>query len=209
MEEQQIMQDHWETVQQWRIDEDVSYNRTLSSTKARLGAGGVKTGSEAYNAQISKIESDYELAKERIASGATQGILDRYVGEAKTSYQQRSMISRAPKMKQTKEGEIPDRSYTGVWAGQPANWYADLEIGATEFQALTADEFLGQEFGYSDAYIEYFGEQEGLGLTARTTALKTRTPREDRGGGGNGGSAGIGGPGGVGGPGQGAAGGHF
>ncbi len=185
MEERQIMQDHWDTVQQWRIDEGVNYEREMSRTKARLGAGGVKTGSDSYNAQISKIESDYEAAKESIGGGATQGILDRYATTTKQNY----LTGAAPtKMKQTKETEVVDLNIVDAMLQSQGieNWYKDLEISSTTFNALTTEEFLAQEFGYSDAYTEYFGEQEGLGLTARTTSLTPpkKASQADKGGGG-------------------------
>ena len=51
--------DHWETLQQWRIDEGKNYARSRGQQVSRMAAGGMKAGSEQWDASLAQIDARY------------------------------------------------------------------------------------------------------------------------------------------------------
>ena len=74
----QRVKGHWETMQQWKIDAGKNYARTRGNQISRMAAGGMKAGSELWEATLAPIDDAHQKEMDAFKTSATQGILDRW-----------------------------------------------------------------------------------------------------------------------------------
>ena len=83
MGERDTIEAHWNTIQQWRIDEGKSYARTRGSQTARMAAGGMKAGTEQWNASLAAIDEAHATELAGYDSSATMGIINRWIDKVR------------------------------------------------------------------------------------------------------------------------------
>ena len=147
--------DYWKTYQQFGYDEQRGFERTLSLTKAKMAAGGVKAGSQQWKANLGKLESDYEKNLVDIKEGTTAGILDDWVAGQKKEL---SYIDRS---------DPDDTSYNyqasaSQYAKQATPWYTEGLEKRINLLEKPIDPSVGNEnYDYeSSRYDEYLGERK-------------------------------------------------
>jgi hypothetical protein len=65
------VQGYWETYQKWGQEAATDYERNITSTKARMAASGIKTGTEQWETNLANITSEYEKELEGFKTGVT------------------------------------------------------------------------------------------------------------------------------------------
>jgi len=127
------MQDHWKTMQQWRIDEGKNYARSRSTEIARMGASGMRAGTQQWQDNLGRIEAAHAKEVEAFAGSATQDIMNKWVDEVRGA-----------------ELQAGDTQFSR--SGQTTE----------EYGARTTEDFMAANFGRIDAYetfLDVSGEQ--------------------------------------------------
>jgi len=76
-----VQRGYWESYSRWQGQAKTNYESDLASAQARMGVGGIKPGTPAYQAQVSAIEGDYAKRTDELASGPTAKLLNQYFNE--------------------------------------------------------------------------------------------------------------------------------
>ena len=86
------IQSHWETLQQWRIDEGKNFARSRGSQIARMAAGGMKEGSQQWEANLAQLDVAHEKEMQRLNDSATMGILNNWTADMKANAPRRQTV---------------------------------------------------------------------------------------------------------------------
>jgi len=98
---------HWDTIQQWRIDEGKNFARSRSDAIARMSASGRREGSDQWNANLQSIEAAHAKELERQGQSATMGILDKWTKDMKDFYIKATETTLEPRHRRAyAEGDI-------------------------------------------------------------------------------------------------------
>jgi hypothetical protein len=166
---------HWETIQQWRIDEGKNFARSKSNMISRMAASGQKAGSEQWEANLAVIDAANAREKASQGGSATQGILDKWTKDMKKFYVdatktrtsrqwvggkggQEEMVTR-----KSREGKDLERS------GE-ANIYLESGLSKDAWNAQTTEQFMAMQFGYSEKYKK---DQDFSGKQAAADAAES------------------------------------
>ena len=161
-----VTKDHWETIQQWRIDEGKNFARSRSNAISRMSASGMKKDGAVWETTLAKIDEAYEAEKKADKGSATQGILNRWTAEMKEFYvkaaepiryqtsgknDEEQAVYNSQRYQLKKSGqENPYRKFT-AGGGTEKDWYN-----------LSTEEFMANQFGYTeehDTFSDASGEQ--------------------------------------------------
>ena len=71
----------WESYQSRMVEAGADYTTNLSTRQAEMAAGGMKTGSGAWERQLRTVDTEYETAIADIRAGETYGALTDYYTE--------------------------------------------------------------------------------------------------------------------------------
>lgn len=147
------MKGYWKNYQKWTADAKMGFEQKASSVKARLSAGGIKAGSEQWNTNLARLESEYD---EDIA-GIDKGVTATELRKWSTKRQ---------------EGEY----LKGISIGAREGGYDHGTIRQLESNALAARKD-SNDLGMSDYLGATFGETDN---TPEKTAAEKATKSAER-----------------------------
>jgi len=136
------IKEHWKTMQQWRIDEGKTFARSRSTAIARMGASGMRAGSQQWQDNLGRIDAAHAKEVEAFAGSATQDIMNKWVDEVRGA-----------------ELQAGDTQFSR--SGQTRE----------EYGARTTEDFMVANFGRIDAYetfLDVSGEQAKAKETERS-----------------------------------------
>lgn len=168
---------HWETIQQWRIDEGKNFARSKGSSIARMAASGMKEGSEQWKANLASLDDANAKELKRQGGSATQGILDKWAKEMKDFYigaaggdytEQINNDAQSTRTHYNQQSRALEKK-------GKTNVYSDSGMSEEDFRNLSTEEFVVATFGNTEKYSEYAdlsGEQAAAG--AKEESRKSR-----------------------------------
>ncbi len=77
------IRNHWETIQQWRIDEGKNFARSRGNQITRMAAGGMQAGSDQWNMNLATFDEAHAMELASFDDSATMGILNRWADEVR------------------------------------------------------------------------------------------------------------------------------
>ena len=172
---------HWETMQQWRIDEGKNYARSRANAINRMAASGMKSGSAQWEENLARVETSHKKNLERQASGATQQLLDKWTKDMKDFYIDATKTSRTSVgSKQEVDGEYGGYKVVASPEGRAlekageANLFTESGLSKAAFKKLSTEEFMELQFGYTDKYKQDqdFSGERAAAETAETQRRK-------------------------------------
>jgi len=180
-----VTKDHWETIQQWRIDEGKNFARSRSNQISRMAAGGMKAGSQQWEDNLQRIDAANRKELKRQGGSATQGILDRWTDTMKDFY-----IDASKTRSTTRQTKGDDRTSTlptneGVALqkyGKGKNPYTDSGMSEADFRNLSTEDFMVASFGHTSKYSKHADLSGDRSRTAaaegeRQKAARSQTQR--------------------------------
>lgn len=175
---------HWETVQQWRIDEGKNFARSRSNQISRMAAGGMKAGSDQWNANLASVDAANAAEKKSQKNSATYGLLDKWTKDMKKFYVDASTsYSRTYQTKgDDRTTNYFSREGNALRKSGEANVYTDSGLSKAEWNALSTEEFMNLQFGTTKKY-DTFTDKDGSTAAAaaqesqRQNAARAQTQR--------------------------------
>ena len=142
--------DHWETIQQWRVDEGKNFARSKGSAISRMAASGMKQGSEQWEANLASIDAANAKEIKRQGNSATQGILDKWTKKMKDFYVEaaagnRTSIKNNGAQTRTTSYNQPARALDKYGK---KNIYTESGLSEKDFRNLSTEEFMVASFGH-------------------------------------------------------------
>lgn len=81
-EKRGTMEGYWGNYQTWVADAKSGFERSTGSMKARMAAGGVKAGSEQWETNLAKVQSEYETELAGFRKGVTGSALEQWSAQS-------------------------------------------------------------------------------------------------------------------------------
>jgi hypothetical protein len=81
-EQRTTMEGYWGNYQTWVADAKSGFDRSMGSMKARMAAGGIKSGTEQWDTNLAKVQSDYEGELAGFKKGVTGSALEQWSAQA-------------------------------------------------------------------------------------------------------------------------------
>lgn len=75
------MEGYWGNYQTWASDAKTGFERRQSGMRARMAAGGIKEGSEQWETNIARIQSEYDVELAGLKKGVTGSAMESWAAK--------------------------------------------------------------------------------------------------------------------------------
>ncbi len=151
----------WEKYQSWQAEDEEWYDKTLSSTKARLAASGAKAGDSNYDRVIADVEKEYAEKQTTLQSGATgkslqahykalRGSLEGSIANSKEWTATKNEHGQITGYQKTRESAMYDKEGESPTEYATVKQHAKIQKSATAAKSqldLPMEEFMNKRFG--------------------------------------------------------------
>ena len=178
LDQTDIYKNHWETIQQWRIDTGKNFARSRGTAIARMAAGGQREGTQQWQDNLQKIESARQAETKGQQQSATMGILDKWAADMKDFYVRATKTTKTTVYKGRGEQITtrgPSSEMSQLKRSGNANLYTDSGLSESEFTDMDTEEFMQLQFGYTKDYSAYSDQQESTVIGPGKESLRRQS----------------------------------